>query len=76
MRYTTDAGVARCGSLELGLDRGGGSEEERASGTSASSTSQSVVELRAWFGSDELRLCAVDTTTGHSARTTVPFACQ
>jgi len=80
VRYTTDAGVARCGSLELKMDdRQEEEEAERASGTGGSSTAaaeQSVVELRACFGADELRLCAVNTTTGHTARTTVPFACQ
>jgi len=73
VRYSTDAGVARCGSLTLEIDRA--EDAQRPSGT-ASSTSQSVVELRASFGDEELRLCAIDTSSGRSARTTVHFACQ
>jgi len=72
VRYTTDSGVVRVASLALDLDE---AEDVDRSGTT-SSTSTSVVELRASFGGEELRLCAVDTVTGRAARTTVPFACQ
>ena len=69
VRYSTDPGVTRCGSLVLDVD-------QAESGTTASTTSKSVVELSASFGSHELRLCAVDTASGRSVRTTVEFACQ
>ena len=60
VRYSTDPGAAHCGSLALELDP----------------ASDSVVELRVSFGGEELRLCAVDTISGRTTRTAVPFACQ
>jgi len=67
VRYTTDAGVNRCGSLALEIDHDDGEQ---------SGTTSSVVELRVSFGSEVMRLSAVDTMSGRSVRTTVEFACQ
>jgi len=72
VRYSTDAGVVLCGSLTLELDH---DENTQQSGTTPS-TSTSVVELRVSFGNEELRLIAVDHTSGRSAHTTVNFACH
>ena len=69
MRYTTDTGVSRCGSLALDVDQ---EQAVERSGT----TRKSVVELRVTFGNDAIRLSAVDTASGRCARTTVDFACQ
>ena len=66
VRYSTDPGVTRCGGLVLDIDQGPDLEHP---GTS-------VVELTVSFGSHELRLHAVDTASGRSARTTIDFACQ
>ena len=65
-RYCTDSGVSRCGNMVLELG------EAEVSGTS----SRSLVELRVSVGGDVLRLCAVDSVSGRSARTTVDFASQ
>jgi len=73
VRYCTDSGVTRCGSLALEIDQ---EQDAEKSGTSSSGTSKSAVELRVCFGSEELRFSAVDTASGRSARTTVHFACQ
>jgi len=72
VRYTSDTGVSRCGSLALELDQR--QDVERSGATWP--TSKSIVELSVCFGSEVMRLCAVDTTTGRCARTTVEFACQ
>jgi len=74
VRYTTDHGVTPCGSLALEFDQQEVDDAEERSGTT--SKSSVVVELRVTFGREELRLCAVDTMSGRSARTTVNFACQ
>ena len=66
VRYSTDSGVTRCGSLVLDIDQGPDLERP---GTSE-------VELTVCFGSHELRLQAVDTASGRAARTTIDFACQ
>ena len=71
VRYATDPGVSRCASLVLPLD-----QHDVSGTTAASSSTCGVVELSVSFGSEELRLEAVDTTSGRSARTTVDFTCQ
>lgn len=73
VRYATDSGVVRCASLVLPLDT---PHDVAMIGTTGSTTLKSggVVELKVCFGSEELRLQAVDTASGRSVRTTVEFA--
>jgi len=69
VKYTTDSGLSRCGTLELDIDQ---AQDLERSGTSW----KSEVELRVSFGSDELRLCAVDRQSGRCVLTKVKFNCQ
>lgn len=67
VRYVTDKGVTRCGTLELwgDGDEGGASSREEIRGRE--------VQVRMIFGHTEIKVIAVDVRTRKTVRATIDF---
>jgi len=73
VRYVTDPGVERCGTLRLHLQATPTAALDSAPGAGLGRGRRREIQTRMMFGETEIRVSALDVVTGTAVRATIDF---